>query len=94
MEVVKKFFPAIMLENESIYFSSLIGVVESVDELASLEITKTPDSYKFRLVPSLPKYMDLIIAELLQFHNILGLRLNMGKSIKSTAIVSFKIPVL
>lgn len=91
MEIKRKFFSSILPENESVYFASLQGVIESVDELASLEITQTPTSYMFRLIPSLPKYTNLIIEELIKFHNLIGIRLNMGKSIKSTAVITFSI---
>jgi hypothetical protein len=91
MEIKKKFFPSISSENEEVYFASLQGVIESVDELASLEITKTPKNYLFRLIPSLPKYTNLIIEELIKFHNLLGIRLNMGKSIKSSATITYSI---
>lgn len=91
METVKKFFPSILPENEAIYFASIQGVIESVDELSSLEITKTPTSYLFRLIPSVPKYTNTIIEELIKFHNLIGIRLDMGKSIKSTAVITFNI---
>ncbi len=91
MEIVYKFFPNISLDNESIYFASLKGIIESVDELSSLEITKTPTAYLFRLIPSLPKYTNLIIEELIKFHNLIGVRLDMGKSIKSSATITFVI---
>jgi hypothetical protein len=91
MEINKKFFPIVMPENEAVYFASLHGVIESVDELSSLEITKTPKAYLFRLIPSLPKYTNLIIEELIKFHNLIGIRLDMGKSIKSTAVITFSI---
>jgi len=91
METVKKFFPSIMHENEAVYFASLKGVIESVDELSSLEIIKTPTDYKFRLVPSLPKYINLLIEELIKFHNLIGVRLDLSKSIKTSATITFSI---
>lgn len=91
MEVNRKFFPAVMPENEATYFASLQGLIESVDELSSLEVTKTPRAYLFRLVPSLPKYTNMIIEELTKFHNIIGVRLDLSKSIKTSATITFKI---
>lgn len=91
MEVKKRFFSSVMPENESVYFASLQGVIESVDELASMEIVQTPTSYLFRLIPSLPKYTNLIIEELIKFHNLIGVRLDMGKSIKTSATITFSI---
>jgi hypothetical protein len=52
MVVIKKFFPDTIPDNEELYFQYLIGVIESVDELCYLQITKLSDSYHFRLSPS------------------------------------------
>ena len=53
MQVNKKFFPQVMQDNEIAYFAHLEGVIASVDELSTLEITKNPLSYHFRLAPYL-----------------------------------------
>jgi hypothetical protein len=91
MELVKKFFPTVLPDNEDTYFASIKGVIESVDELCSLEIIKTPTCYRFRLAPSLPKYTNLLIEEILKFHNLLNIRLDMGKSIKTSAVITFSV---
>ena len=93
METVKKFFPSVMQDNEDVYFASLKGIIESVDELSSLEVTRTPQAYLFRLVPSLPKYTNMLIQELIKFHNLISVRLDFGKSIKSSATITFQIPI-
>lgn len=80
-----------MLDNDLIYLASLTGVLESIDEYSQLEIIKTPTTYNFRLIPSLPKYTNLLIEELIKFHNLLGIRLDMGKSIKTSATITFNI---
>ena len=91
MEINKKFFPEVMHDNELAYFAHLEGILSAVDELSSLEITKNPHSYHFRLAPSLPKYTDMLLEELLKFHNMLQIRLILSKSIKSSAVISFEI---
>lgn len=91
MQVNKKFFPPVMLDNEELYFAHLEGVIDSIDELSIMEVIKTPQSYHFRLVPSLPKYNPLLLEELLKFHNMFQIRLNLSKSIKSSATISFEI---
>jgi hypothetical protein len=91
MELNKKYFPSIMQDNEEVYFASLRGIIESVDELSSLEVTKTPHAYLFRLVPSLPKYTNMLIEELIKFHNLINTRLEFSKSIKTTATITFSI---
>jgi hypothetical protein len=91
MEVKKKFFPGILLENEKAYFAHLEGVIDSVDEYSSLQITHTESSYIFRLAPSMPKYNDLLLEEILKLHNIFRIKLDISKSIKSTGTIVFKI---
>ena len=91
MQVNKKFFPQVMQDNEIAYFAHLEGILSSVDELSTLEITKTPHSYHFRLAPSLPMYNELLLEEILKFHNMFKIRLNLSKSIKSSATITFEI---
>lgn len=91
MTVSKRFFPEVMPDNELAYFAHLEGVINSVDELSSLEITKNPNSYHFRLAPSVPKYNEMLLQELLKFHNLFGIRLLLSKSIKSSATIVFEI---
>jgi len=91
VETLRKFFPSILSENEATYFAQLEGIVGSVDELSSLQITRTSDSYAFRIAPSHPKYNNLLIEELLKYHNLFKIRLDMSKSIKTSGTIVFKI---
>ena len=91
MTVNTKFFPNVLLDNETAYFKNLIGIIESVDELSILEITKNPNAYHFRLAPSLPKYNEMLLEEILKFHNMFQIRLSLSKSIKSSATIVFDI---
>ena len=91
MQVSRRFFPEILLDNEEVYINHLTGVIESVDELANLEITKTPAAYHFRLAPSLPKYNNMLLEEILKFHNLFGIRLDLSKSIKTSNTLNFSI---
>jgi hypothetical protein len=91
MQVNKRFFPKRIPDNDEIFIASLLGVIESVDELSSVEITKKPSSYHFRIAASLPKYNDMLIEEILKFHNLFGIRIDMSKSIKTTSIITFEI---
>lgn len=91
MTVSKRFFPDVMPDNELAYFAHLEGVINSVDELSTLEITKTPSSYHFRLAPSLPKYNPLLLEEILKLHNIFQIKLNLSKSIKTSSTLAFEI---
>lgn len=80
-----------MPDNELAYLAHLQGIIDSVDELSTLEITKNPNSYHFRLAPSLPMYNDMLLEELLKFHNMLQIHLNLSKSIKASATIVFEI---
>jgi hypothetical protein len=91
MQINKKFFPVVMLDNEEIYFAHLEGIIDSIDELAIMEITKTPTSYHFRLAPSLPKYNPMLLEEILKFHNMFQIKLDLSKSIKASATINFQI---
>jgi hypothetical protein len=91
MEIHKKFFPEVVPDNEIVYLGHLEGVICSVDEFATLEITKNPESYVFRLVPSLPKYNNLLLEEILKLHNLLQIHLNLSKSIKTSSTINFQI---
>ena len=91
MQINKKFFPQVMQDNEIVYFAHLEGIISSVDELSTLEITKNPNSYHFRLAPSVPMYNELLLEEILKFHNMFKIRLNLSKSIKSSATITFEI---
>ena len=91
MQISKKHFPQVMQDNELAYFAHLEGVIDSVDELSTLEITKNPKSYHFRLAASLPKYNDMLLQEILKLHNLFQIKLDLSKSIKSSATITFEI---
>ena len=91
MQIHKKFFPAVLQDNELAYFAHLQGIIDSVDELSTLEVVKNPTSLHFRLAPSLPKYNELLLEEILKLHNMLQIQLSLSKSIKSSATIVFEI---
>jgi len=91
MVINRKQFPSILLDNEMTYFAYLEGVLDSVDELASLEVVKSFHAYHFRLAPSLPRYTKLLLEEILKVHNLFNIRLDLSKSIKSSGTISFSI---
>jgi hypothetical protein len=91
MQVNRRYFPEIILDNDEVYYQHLYGILESIDELASLEIIKTPTELHFRIAPSLPKYSEMLLKEILKLHNIFHIRLDISKSIKSSAIINYSI---
>lgn len=91
MEINRKHFPRVMQDNDEIFLAHLEGVISSVDELCSLEITKSLESYRFRIACSLPKYNNMLIEEILKFCNMFRIRLDMSKSIKTSSVITFEI---
>ena len=93
MQINRKHFPEVIQDNEAVYFQHLEGVIDSIDELSSMEITKTPTAYHFRIATSLPKYNHMLLEEILKLHNIFQIKVNMSKSIKSSATIVFEITI-
>jgi hypothetical protein len=91
MEINKKHFPKIMQDNDEVFLAHLEGVISSVDELCSLEITKNINSYSFRIATSLPKYNNILLEEILKLNTLFGIKLDLSKSIKSSGTIVFKI---
>jgi len=94
MEIQKKSFPNIMKENDKTYFAHLFGIIESVDEYSNILITKKPYCYDFRIATSLPKYNNMLIQELIRFHNLFNIRLIFSKSMKTTGTIAFQIKLI
>ena len=91
MEINRKHFPKVMQDNDEVFLAHLEGVISSVDELCSLEITKNTDSYRFRIAASLPKYNNMLIEEILKFCNMFKIRVEMSKSITTSSVITFEI---
>jgi hypothetical protein len=94
MNLVTNNFPAVLPENEITYFAHFKGVVDSVDELASVEITKRHKCYMFRIAPSTPAYSQPLLQSLLDFHNLLRIKLNLSKSIRKSSTIVFHINLI
>jgi hypothetical protein len=91
MEIQRRFFPKPMLDNDENYLAHLEGVIDSVDEYSSMMITKKIDGYGFRIATSLPMYNNMLIEEIIKYHNLLKIRLVFSKSIKTTGTIEFNI---
>lgn len=81
----------ILPENEKVYFAQLEGIINSVDELAMGEVIKNPQSYNFRISPSTPEYCQPLLTSLLTFNTLMGVRMNMSKSIRKLSAINFSI---
>ena len=80
-----------MQDNDETFIASLLGVIESIDELCSVEITKKPEAFHFRIAASVPKYNNMLIEEILKFCNLFHIKLDMSKSITTSATIVFDI---
>ena len=87
MQTIYRFFPEILTDNDENYFQLVMAVIESVDEIASLEVCKMPTSYNFRIIPSMPKYTNTLIQELTKLHNLFKIHMEISKSIKSSSVI-------
>lgn len=83
----------ILPENDRGYFSLLEGVIESVDSEAGISITKNPTHYHLRIVPSDTRTLSFIIEAVIALNKQMGIQLSLSKSMKSSATVSFQIPL-
>ena len=91
MDINRKHFPKVMQDNDEVFLAHLEGVISSVDEICSLEITKLSESYRFRIATSHPMYNNMLIEEILKFCNMFKMRIDMSKSIKTTSVITFEI---
>lgn len=84
-------FPLILPDNEQQYFNIFEGVISSIDSNASVVINKGITEMCFRISPSEPKYSQIILRDVLNFNNLMGIKIEMSKSIRLTSSVSFNI---
>ena len=93
MEVQRRGFPAIGMDNDEVFIEQLIGVIGSVDELSHVDIVKTPFNIHFRVAPSMPVYFNNLLQEILKLNNMFSIRVEMGKSMKTNSTITFNIKI-
>lgn len=93
MEINRRNFPKILLENEQTYFDHFFGAIESVDELCSIDTIKLANLYRIRICPSAPNYLDILIQEIINFHKLFKIQVEFSKSIKTSSIITFNIKI-
>ena len=91
MEIKRRDFPPIIKDNDELFIQCLYGVIESIDELCHIQVNYNPSSIHFRVAPSTPEYLEPILNEVLKYHNMFGIRLELGKSMKKSSTVIFNI---
>lgn len=93
MEVQRRGFPEIGMDNDDVFIEMLIGVVGSVDELSHVDIVKTPFHLHVRVAPSTPVYFNNLLQEILKLNNMFSIRVEMGKSMKTNSTITFNIKI-
>jgi hypothetical protein len=91
MEVVRKNFPPVIPDNEENYISIILSIIDKIDPLASVEITRAPKTLYFQIAISHPKFLDKIVEEIIKFNRAIGIWIDISKSIQSIAKVFFKV---
>jgi hypothetical protein len=91
MKVVKVNFPAILPDNETVYFSNLQAYVESIDHEGVLRITKNLQGINVRIAPSHPQYLRVLLKDIKTFHTMFGLEVLFSKSMKTSMTINFDI---
>lgn len=81
----------IISDNDESYLSLLEGVISSVDEYCTMFISRAPCSLNFRIIPSEGVYLNLIVEEVLKLNSMVGIKVKMSKSMKSSGIFEFQI---
>jgi len=84
-------FPAIIADNDIVYYTNLRAFIESIDHESTLRITKNLQGINVRISPSRPIFLSPLIEQMKAFHTMYGIRLEFSKSMKKTCNVSFDI---
>lgn len=86
-------FRSIIPDNEQQYLSLLEAVISSVDGNSSLIVNRGIKEIHFRVSPSTPKYSQLLLKDILKFHTLMNIKLDLSKSIRLTSTISFSLPL-
>jgi len=92
MKLIKHNF-GVISENEMTYLNHFQGLVNSSDELATVEIFKNPNTISCRIACSNPRYTQVVLKQILDFHTLLNIKLNLSKSIRATQTINFDISI-
>lgn len=88
MKVEYKFL-GVINDNDSSYFSMLEGLCDSIDPDSAMTVIKGSNGYHFRLIPSSSNSIDHLVREITTLSSMVGVQLELSKSIKSTSVISF-----
>jgi len=86
-------FNSILEDNEEHYYTLLEATINSVDEWASITIIKAPRSVSVRISPSEIQHSQPMLQEILTFHNLLKIKVNLSKSINTSSNIQYSIDI-
>lgn len=81
-------------DNDAAYFSLIEGIVDSIDQFSVMHVRRSLSGYNFRISPSAPKLIPLIMTKLIEMNKYMGIMLNFSKSIKNSCLIQFQIVFL
>ena len=84
-------FSVKLLENEKSYFRHLAGVISSVDERATINITRRLSGLTVRIAPSDYEGFIMILRQIKNFHTKIGIVVEFSKSMKAGSNICFNI---
>jgi hypothetical protein len=92
MKIVKVNFPSIVPDNEMVYINTLSGFLESLDAKCIIQITKRLEGgINVRISPSHPRFLEMMIQKVKDFHNLYYIRVEFSKSMKKGSNINFNI---
>jgi hypothetical protein len=86
-------FNRILEDNEEHYYRLLDATISSIDHLSNTTIVKKPSSVSIRIAPSSPSFSQSILQEILSLHNLLGVKLILSKSMRTSSVLNFSVPI-
>lgn len=89
MEVKKIGLPSILSDNDMLYVSHIVRLIEKLDSRANVTIIKT-STYRFIVRPSNEEIGPDLISELRELHIIWGMGIQFQKAHNSTIDFSVK----
>lgn len=90
MTIVKEGF-SIIEDNEAIYYTTLISLIEACDSQCTVAIVKSPSSVTVRISPSFPTAIKPLMRTIKDINSTFGINVEFSKSIKSSSNITYRI---
>lgn len=90
MNIKKVGIPAILPDNDMYYLSHIIKTLSSIDDEASLVISKSISGYGFTLRHSDERFKDSLLDSIREVHRALGLEVEFS-SFRHSPFITFRL---